>query len=136
MTCLARLAKLTAFLRTRTGLPTEIDIPSWIAVRHGPAFRPVAAEADAVTVLAYRERAPAILNAAEEARAILTMLGRHYRLGVETRASREGAHVTFFQEGRRAMERELNAVTSTIGEEATFDGIAIHELDGWRQLPN
>ncbi len=66
-----------------------------------------------MTVLAYRERAPAILNAAEEARAILTMLGRHYRLGVETRASREGAHVTFFQEGAaghgaRAERRHLD----------------------------
>jgi len=76
----------------------------------------VAAEADAGTVLAYRDRAPAILEAIGEARSILTSLGRHYRLGVETRPRREGAHATFFLEGRRAMDRELRLVNSATPE--------------------
>src|SRR5690606_32246860 len=60
--------------------PVEIDLPGWLAREHPDAFRRIALAADAVTVLAYRDRAPAILAEAREARA----LAGRYRIAVDT----------------------------------------------------
>ena len=56
------------------------------------------------------------------------------RLAVETNPSTEGEHVTFAEEGERAMLRVLRAVDDRLRGTATYAGFAVHDLHGWQTL--
>lgn len=56
---LAGLERATGEVADAADLPVEVDVAPWIADEHPAAFAAIARRADAVTLMAYRDRAPA-----------------------------------------------------------------------------
>ena len=109
--------------------PVEIDLPGWLAREHPDAFRRIALAADAVTILAYRDRAPAILAEAGAARA----LAGRYRIAVDTVPSATPGS-TFHGEPAEVLRRETDAVAAAAATDPRFLGVAVHDLAGWCAL--
>lgn len=108
----------------------DIDLPGWLACEHPDAFRRIALAADVVTILAYRDRAAAILHEAHAARA----LSGRYRIAVDTLPS-AAPETTFHGEPAEALRRETAAVAAAAAADPRFLGIGVHDLAGWCALP-
>lgn len=120
-----------------TDLPVEVDLPAWLAETHPQAFAPIASAADAVTLMAYRDRADDILAVSGAARELLREAHRPYRIGVETGPVRHpapSARETFADDGRAAMETALAAVAAGIDPRDRFAGFAVHDVESWASL--
>ncbi len=92
---------------------------------------------DEVTVMSYRDTARgsnSLLAVSRDWRVRGERAGVPVRLAVETNPSTEGEHVTFAEEGERAMLRVLRAVDDRLRGTATYAGFAVHDLDGWQAL--
>jgi hypothetical protein len=96
-------------------------------------FGPVLRAASAVTILAYRDRAAAILDLSAAARQVAASAGRRYRIGVETRPS-PWPHTTFADDGRGALHRETASIATALRADPHFAGISVHDFTGWRAL--
>lgn len=131
------LAGLTRTVRdvvSTIDLPVEVDLAPWLADEHPGAFAQIAAAAHAVTLMAYRDRAPAILAFSAAARQLLADADRPYRLGVETMPGLP-AHVSFADDGRAVLEHELALVADAVVGEPGFAGLAVHDAEHWMGLP-
>lgn len=120
-----------------TRLPVEIDLAPWIAQTHPSAFDRIVRRADAVTLMAYRDRADDILAVSAGARALLAGARRPWRIGVETAPVGEpapAARETFADDGRAVLERELAAVVARLDARDGFAGVAVHDAAGWARL--
>ena len=130
---LAGLARATGAVRAKTALAVEVDVPAGEVSRFAEPFARVMSAASAVTIMAYRNRAPAILDFSAAARRAAASVGRSYRIGVDTRPStRPGT--TFADAGRRTLERETAAVAAALRTDPHFAGISVHDFTGWRAL--
>lgn len=121
----------------RTSLPVDVDLVPWLAEAHPRQFADIAERADAVTLMAYRDRAADILATSAAARSALGRLGRSYRVGVETGPIAEPeptARQTFADDGRAVLERELAEVAAALAADARCTGLALHDLAGCRVL--
>ncbi|QUW18539.1 hypothetical protein [Agrococcus sp. Marseille-Q4369] len=131
------LARTVRDVAARTSLPVEVDLAPWLAQAHPREFRDVVARADAVTLMAYRDRASDILASSASARRVIAGARRPYRIGVETGAVAEPeptAAQTFADEGRAVLERELAEVAARLAGDTRFAGIAVHDVEGWLAL--
>lgn len=108
----------------------DIDLPGWLAREHPDPFRRIALAADVVTILAYRDRAAAILHEAHAAR---SLAGR-YRIAVDTVPSAM-PHATFHGKTAAVLRRETDAVAAVAATDPRFLGIGVHDLAGWCALP-
>lgn len=131
---LAGLARTVRDVAAATALPVEVDMAPWVADEHPEAFAAIAGAADGVTLMAYRDRAPAILAFCAAARALLAEQGTWWRLGVETTAGLP-SHVSFADDGRAVLERELAAAVDALDRRARFAGVAVHDFAAWMRLP-
>ena len=120
-------------------LPLSADIPAWfdgIRMRGGESLAELAMRStDATTIMAYRDSAAEVIDAARREVRIATELGRPTTLAVETAAVRPRA-VTFFEEGRTALIRALARIRAEFGRRSGFAGIAVHHYGSLRGLPN
>lgn len=130
---LAGLARAVEAVRAQTALAVEVDVPAGEVSRFAEPFTRLMSVASAVTVMAYRHRASAILDFSAAARKAAASVGRSYRIGVDTRPSTQPG-TTFADEGRRTLERETAAVAAALRTDLHFAGIAVHDLSGWRAL--
>lgn len=108
----------------------DIDLPGWLAREHPDAFRRIARSADVVTILAYRDRAAAILDDSHAGRA----LAGRYRIAIDTLPSTT-PHTTFSGEPAGVLRRETAAVAAAASADPRFVGIGVHDLAGWCALP-
>jgi hypothetical protein len=111
----------------------EIDLPPWIGARYPAAFVECARSAHAVTVMAYRDRAEAILSISADARRLLHGTSRPYRIGVDTGPAPRPEE-TFADDGHAVLERELSIVERHLAPDELFAGTAVHDYTGWRTL--
>lgn len=130
---LAGLARAVGAVRTQTALAVEVDVPAGHVTAFAEPFTRVMSAASAVTIMAYRDRAPAILDFSAAARRAAASVGRSYRIGVDTRPSAQPG-TTFADQGRTTLERETAAVAAALRTDRHFAGIAVHDLTGWRAL--
>jgi hypothetical protein len=131
---LERAARETA---AAAALPVEVDLPPWLAQTHPRTFDRIVRRADAVTLMAYRDRAEDILAVSARARALLAGARRPWRIGVETAPVGEAAPAareTFADDGRAVLERELAAVVARLDPRDGFAGVAVHDAAGWERL--
>ncbi|WAC65252.1 hypothetical protein OVA14_07600 [Agrococcus sp. SL85] len=117
-----------------TALPVEVDLVPWLAVEHPRSFEGVARSADAVTLMAYRDRAAAVLAASAGARAALAGLGRPWRIAVDTLPS-ASPDETFADDGRAVLDAELAAIVAALRGADGWSGVAVHDAEHWRALP-
>jgi hypothetical protein len=113
----------------------EVDLAPWLMDQHHDVIDRVVRQCDSVTVLAYRNTAADILDAARETLRLCDTLERRCRIGVETQppSSAIPGTTTFGGEGEAAMSRELAEVARRL-EPQLFGGFAIHHLDSWRKM--
>lgn len=131
------LARTVRDVAARTGLPVDVDLAPWLAGAHPRQFGDIVSCADAVTLMAYRDRASDIIASSAAARRAIAGARKPYRLGVETRPVGDPEPTpaqTFADDGSAALERELAAVTERLAGDARFAGIAVHDFEGWRSL--
>lgn len=114
-------------------LPVDVDLPGWLARTDPDRFRRVVDAAAGVVVMAYRDRAAAILADGEAAVAVVRGSGRRFRIGVDAVPSLE-PRTTFFDDGRDALARHTSAVAAELAPIEEFAGIAVHDLAAWRAL--
>lgn len=141
-----RYLDLLAMFAVRCGkvrTPLEADTAWWfhrIPVADSTLDREVLRRIDAVTVMAYRNRAAGAdgtiaiatpqLRAAEDLR-------RRARIGQETNdlgPSPEDRKQTFHAHTRRRMERELGVVEDTFAARPAYAGLAIHDHGGYSAM--
>lgn len=130
---LAGLAQAVEAVRSQTALPIEVDVPAGHIAAFIEPFTRVMSAASAVTIMAYRDRASAILDFSVAARSAAASVGRSYHIGVDARPSAQPG-TSFAEGGRRAMERETAAVAAALRSDRHFAGIAVHDLTGWQAL--
>ncbi|MCR8671593.1 hypothetical protein [Agrococcus sp. HG114] len=134
---LTGLARTVKDVAARTDLPVDVDLAPWLADPHPREFGDIVARADAVTLMAYRDRATDILASSAAARQAIGSARKPYRIGVETGAVHEPeptASQTFADDGRAALEAELAAVAAQLAGDARFAGVAVHDFAGWQAL--
>ena len=87
-------------------------------------------------MMAYRDKAAAILVEADGMLRLCETAGKPYRIGVETQppAPAIPTHTTFGDDGEAVMLSELTAAAERIAL-SLFDGFAVHHLDSWRTMP-
>lgn len=120
-------------VRATTAHTVEVDLPAGAVADFPELFAPLLRAASSVTLMAYRDRAPAILELSEAARRVAASVDRPFRIGVDTGPSVD-AHTTFADDGRRALERETGAVAAALDRDPLFAGIAVQDFSGWRRL--
>lgn len=116
-----------------TSKPVEVDLPGWLARTHPARCGQIVAAAAAITVMAYRDRAPDILAEARELSRLAAQRARAFRVGVDTRPATD-FRATFHDDGSAALRRETRAVSTALRTDARFAGIAVHDAAGWRAL--
>ncbi|HSI67938.1 MAG TPA: amidase [Planococcus sp. (in: firmicutes)] len=123
------------------GLPLEADLPFWfdeISYKntHGKGVLAewVIAKTDGVTLMAYRDTAPMIIEIVKNEVAYAKKHGKLIIIGVETGYTDEGNRVSFYEEGEAYMNGQLTLVQIHYSGAGGFGGIAVHHVDSWKQL--
>ncbi|MGM1030781.1 MAG: hypothetical protein ACQEWM_13060 [Actinomycetota bacterium] len=132
---LAGLERTVKDVVARTALPVEVDLSPWLADAHPAAFAGIVRRADAVSLMAYRDRAPDILAGSATARRLIGEARKPYRMGVDTLPVPEPRE-TFADDGRAVLERELAAVATQLSRDPRFVGVAVHDAEHWMALPS
>ncbi|WP_026695863.1 hypothetical protein [Peribacillus kribbensis] len=120
------------------GLPLEADIPFWFdeityknTYGKGNLAEWIIAHTDSVTIMAYRDTAPSIIQLAENEVALAEKYKKPLVIGVETDQTSEGSTLTFYEEGEAYMNQELAKVSSHFFGAPGFGGIAVHHVGSW-----
>ena len=120
-------------------LPITADIPFWLYKHQLPdgsmsMSRWMMTNMDAVVIMAYRDSAANIYNLASVEMEEADELGKKSIIAVETKSSKEGAFITFYEEGTAYMEQQLSTADKLASRHNSYDGIAVHEYKAWKEL--
>jgi hypothetical protein len=121
-------------------LKASSDIPAWLEYiptpNHGGTLsRFMISKYDQVTLMAYRDFAlgtDGILDIVKNEIAEANQLGKSIIVGVNIIRDPEGDMVSFAEEGRAEMERQISLVYSGLQGNASFAGHAVHDYNSWR----
>lgn len=121
-------------LANERSLRFEVDIPFWFdEVKHGDRTLAewVVAHVDGVTIMAYRDRADAIINIVKKEMRLAKKYGKQVVVGVETGQVDEGDDVSFFEEDETYMNEQLAIVQKHYARTKSFSGVAVHHTEQW-----
>ena len=128
----------------RAGEKIEWDIPFWLddfKVWRGEQQDASLLEllmdvSDGVTLMSYRDTASAVLDVGKNEIALAK--GRKCRvlLGTETGQTSEGNHVSFYEEGKAVLDKELGKIKKALVGEMIpgGSGVAVHHVGSWMSL--
>lgn len=120
-------------------MPVAADLPFWLDNYKIPGSTMAVSswmirQFDAITIMAYRDTAAAIYDVAKNELAEASQLGKTISIAVETKQSKEGDFITFYEEGSVYMESQLKLVEKLAAEHSSFKGFSIHEYTSWKTL--
>lgn len=120
-------------------MPVAADLPFWLDNYKIPGSTMAVSswmirKFDSITIMAYRDTAAAIYNVAKDELAEASQLGKTISIAVETKQSKEGEFITFYEEGSAYMESQLKLVEKLAAEHSSFKGFSIHEYTSWKTL--
>lgn len=123
----------------KMNLPVAADLPFWLDNYKIPGSDMAVSswmirQYDAVTIMAYRDTAKAIFDVAKTELAESAALGKKLSIAVETKQSKEGQFITFYEEGKAYMESQLKLVESMAKGYDSYSGISVHEYSAWKSL--
>ncbi|MDE0582277.1 amidase [Planococcus sp. A6] len=126
---------------SQLNLPLEADMPFWFdEIPYNNTFGSgllaewVIANTDGVTLMAYRDSAPMIIEIVKNEIAMAEKYGKHVVVGVETGTTDEGSIITFAEEGEAFMNLQLGEVAAHYSGYSAYEGIAIHHVGSWMTL--
>lgn len=122
-------------------LPIEVDMPFWfdeISYKNtygkGVLAEWVISKTDSVTIMAYRDSAPLIIDIVKNEITYAEKYNKSIVVGVETGQTDEGEGISFFEEGESYMNEELAAVKDNYADVSSFNGIAVHHVGSWMMM--
>lgn len=125
----------------KLALPLEVDMPFWFdeikyknSYGSGLLAEWVIANTNSVTIMAYRDSAPMIIDIVKNEMAMAQKYGTSIVVGVETGTTDEGSIITFAEEGEAFMNEQLAKVASHYAESPSYIGNAIHHVGSWLTL--
>ncbi|WP_322907503.1 hypothetical protein [Paenibacillus campi] len=121
------------------GIPASADIPFWLHTlpttdKQTTLSSWMMQQYDGITIMAYRDRADAIVDVASTELSEAVTAGIPVYVAVETNPSAEGNGITFYEEGAAYMNTQLQLVTGMAAAYSSFAGLAIHDYAGWSAL--
>ncbi|MEC0255532.1 hypothetical protein P4H67_04230 [Paenibacillus lautus] len=90
---------------------------------------------DHVSLMAFRDTAEGsngIVGVAKEEIAFADELGKPIKISVEIKASHEGDHISFYEEGAGYMEEELAKLPDLLKDSPSFTGSVVHAYAYWK----
>jgi hypothetical protein len=122
-------------------LPLEADMPFWFdevsynnTLGTGILAEWVIANISSVTIMAYRHKAPLIIELVKNEVKFAAKYGKSTVIGVETAPTEEGDAITFFEKGEAYMNSQLAEVQTYYAGKAGYGGIAVHYVDSWKTM--
>lgn len=135
------LLKRAGTSTAKMGLPLEADIPFWFdeityknSYGKGLLAEWIIANTAGVTIMAYRDSAPMIIDIVKNEMDMARRLGKSVVVGVETDRTDEGSIITFAEEGEAFMKQELAAVAAHYAGNPAYKGNAVHHVGSWMVL--
>ncbi|GIO87368.1 hypothetical protein J25TS5_43000 [Paenibacillus faecis] len=121
------------------GLPLSAALPFWLDNYKVPDNEQtlsswMISKFDSVTLMSYRDSAKAIYDTAKTEFAEGEGMNKKIYTGVETKPSKEGNSITFYEEGIDVLNEQLVLLEQMGGSQSSFGGIAVHDLVGWMDL--
>lgn len=125
----------------KLALPLEVDMPFWFdeipyknTYGSGLLAEWVISKTAGVTIMAYRDSAPMIIEIVKNEMVMAQKYGTRIVVGVETGVTDEGSIITFAEEGEAFMEQELQKVADHYANSPAYKGNAIHHVGSWLTL--
>ncbi|AZK47010.1 hypothetical protein [Paenibacillus lentus] len=87
---------------------------------------------DYVAIMAYRDAAEAIYEVARATLEEADEQNKQVWVGVELNESMEGPGVSFYEQPLPSVKQELNELVSLVDKHSSFEGIAVHSYESWR----
>lgn len=120
-------------------MPVGADLPFWLDNYKIPGSTMAVSswmirKFDSITIMAYRDTAAAIYNVAKDELIDAASVGKTISIAVETKQSKEGNFITFYEEGEAYMEEQLKLVEKMASVHPSFNGFSIHEYTSWKTL--
>lgn len=122
-------------------LPLEMDMPFWFdevsynnTLGRGLLAEWVIANTSSVTIMAYRNTAPSIIDLVKNEVNFAAKYGKSTVVGVETAPTDEGDAISFFEESEAYMNSQLAEVQAHYAGSEGYGGIAIHYVDSWKTM--
>lgn len=125
----------------KMGIPLEADMPFWFdeinyknTYGKGLLAEWIIANTAGVTIMAYRDSAPMIIDIVKNEMAMAQRLGKGVVVGIETGVTDEGSIITFAEEGEAFMNQELAKVAAHYAGNPAYKGNAVHHVGSWMTL--
>ncbi|KAA8784533.1 hypothetical protein EC604_11825 [Paenibacillus amylolyticus] len=124
---------------SRMKMPVAADLPFWLDNYKIPGSTMAVSswmirKFDSITIMAYRDTAAAIYNVAKDELIDAASVGKKISIAVETKQSKEGDFITFYEEGDAYMEEQLKLVEKMASAHTSFNGFSVHEYSSWKTL--
>jgi len=129
--------------KTVPSLQVSCDMPFWldeIPLPDHPAATLsdwLIGQHDHVTIMAYRDQVTgpnSITSLVQQEMSAADGLNKQVFIAVETNQSKEGAFVTFHEEGEAFMHGQLNQLPALMSSHPSFAGIAVHSYESWKAM--
>jgi hypothetical protein len=128
-------------LKESPRLQSSVDLAAWLdnAATPGQPDLPFShwmiSQLDHTTLMAFRDQAEGsngILSLVDSEMKYAESTGKELVVAVEMKESHEGNFITFYEEGKAAMNRQLDLVRNALQVYKAFKGIAVHAYDYWK----
>jgi hypothetical protein len=122
-------------------LESSVDLAAWLDKTPTPGQPDLPFghwminQLDHTTLMAFRDRAEGpdgIVSLVESQMKYADTIGKKLVVAVETKESHEGKFVSFYEEGGREMNRQLELVSQALQPFSSYRGQAIHAYEYWK----
>jgi hypothetical protein len=133
------LRSLAKAHRAAGPLPLTADVPFWfdaVSARSGSSTSMATAvirRTDATTIMAYRDTASGVFDAARAEVKLAAAQGKRAAVGVETNPVHPSS-VSFHDRGRAALDRALAKLSMRFAPKPGFGGLAVEDFHGLKSL--
>ncbi|MBD0384223.1 hypothetical protein [Paenibacillus sedimenti] len=135
------LAYFNELVKMDSTLTTAAAVPFWLDSIQlpdgsGSLSEAIMAVLDETALMSYRDQAQDVVALAAEEIATGDRLGKKVWISVETNPAPDTPYITFYEEGKAELERQLALIDSMLQGHPSYSGIAVHDYAGWRALSN
>ncbi|UUZ90214.1 hypothetical protein LJK87_30125 [Paenibacillus sp. P25] len=135
------LAYFHDLVKQNTSLTTAAATPFWLDTIYmpdgsGTLSEAIIAKLDETAIMSYRDNAQEVADLAATELASADRFGKKLWISVETTSLPDTPFVTFYEEGKAEMERQLAIIDGLVSTHPSYAGIAVHDYAGWRALGN